>query len=48
MLFNMDEKTIIARIANCDSEAENYLFSRLRWQYIIENNLEIIENERIF
>jgi len=30
MLFNEDEKTIIARIANGDSEAENYLFSRFK------------------
>ncbi len=37
MLFNEDEKTIIARIANGDSEAENYLFSRFneRIQFLV-------------
>src|SRR4030067_560738 len=30
MLLNPDEKTIIARIANGDSEAENYLFTRFK------------------
>jgi len=30
MLFNADEKTIITRIAEGDSEAENYLFSRFK------------------
>ncbi len=30
MLLNVDEKTIIARIADGDSEAENYLFSHFK------------------